>query len=121
MEILTCRRKCYADILADVEHLFRPYDLVRASERDDIQEKVHDVNATIEGLFEFWMDYYGKSSQKPTPSFDGGLMMIQDRNPWVKMTFSSKSVSPRIFIVIQGEEYEDKERRLESWRCREIQ
>jgi hypothetical protein len=47
-----------------VEHLFRPYDLVRASERGDIQEKVHDVNATIEGLFEFWMDYYGRYYDK---------------------------------------------------------
>jgi hypothetical protein len=55
------------------EHLFRPFDLVSASDRADIRDKVHDVNATIEGLFDFWTKHYGESW-----SFSGSKHSIDD-------------------------------------------
>jgi len=42
------------------ESLFRPFDLVPTSERSDVLEKVRAINATIEGLYDFWIEYYSK-------------------------------------------------------------
>ena len=40
------------------ESLFRPFDLLAMSERSDILERVRAINATIEGLYSFWIEYY---------------------------------------------------------------
>jgi hypothetical protein len=51
----------FSDINSDTdgsEIIFRPFDLTPLSERPDVDEKVVSVRNRIQGLHDFWFEYY---------------------------------------------------------------
>jgi hypothetical protein len=47
--------------LTGKECLFRPFDMTPQYERSEVDDKVKSVRTTLQGLYDFWFDYYGGS------------------------------------------------------------
>ena len=41
--------------------LFRPFDITTVNERQNTNQQVRAVNASILRLYDYWKEYYGKS------------------------------------------------------------
>ncbi|GFZ45481.1 hypothetical protein JCM24511_03207 [Saitozyma sp. JCM 24511] len=47
VEFQACRRS-----------IFKPFDLVPFYDRPDVEDKLHSLNQAIQGIYEYWTDYY---------------------------------------------------------------